>query len=152
MGLFGQLSSENVFSAGDDILKSFLDGQYDRVELVYNHFKNAATQLITNEVFLPVDMQQNKAKGARKNDYLFEPDKVAILEELIPRSLKTHLYRALLDSNAAEHGARMVAMDKATENAGELLKSLRLQYNQARQAAITREISEIVGGAAALQG
>jgi F-type H+-transporting ATPase subunit gamma len=152
MGLFGHLSSENVFSAGDDILKSFLDGQYDRVELVYNQFKNAATQLITNEVFLPVDMQQNKGKAARKNDYLFEPGKVAILEELIPRSLKTHLYRALLDSNAAEHGARMVAMDKATENAGELLKSLRLQYNQARQAAITREISEIVGGAAALQG
>jgi F-type H+-transporting ATPase subunit gamma len=152
MGLFGHLSSENVFSAGDDILKSFLDGQYDRVELVYNQFKNAATQLITNEVFLPVDMQQNKGKAARKNDYLFEPGKVAILEELIPRSLKTHLYRSLLDSNAAEHGARMVAMDKATENAGELLKSLRLQYNQARQAAITREISEIVGGAAALQG
>lgn len=152
MALFGQLSSEHVFAAGDDILKAFLDGQYDRVELVYNQFKNAATQLITNEVFLPVDMQQNKARSARKNDYLFEPGKVAILEELIPRSLKTHLYRALLDSNAAEHGARMVAMDKATENAGELLKSLRLQYNQARQAAITREISEIVGGAAALQG
>jgi F-type H+-transporting ATPase subunit gamma len=94
----------------------------------------------------------NQSSNKKKKEYIFEPGKVAILQELIPRSLKTQLYRAILDSHASEHGARMVAMDKATDNAGELLRSLRLAYNQARQAAITREISEIVGGAAALQG
>jgi len=150
MGVFNGLNAKQAFEAGEWVLNGFLNGSYDRVELVYNQFKNAATQIITNDVFLPVDMQKSRIE--KKNDYLFEPGKVEILEELIPRSLKTHLYRALLDSNAAEHGARMIAMDKATDNAGELLKSLRLAYNQARQAAITSEISEIVGGAAALQG
>jgi F-type H+-transporting ATPase subunit gamma len=150
MGIFAGLDSKQAFAAGEWILNGFLNGSYDRVELVYNQFKNAATQIISNEVFLPIDMQKTGVQ--KKNDYLFEPGKVEILEELIPRSLKTQLFRALLDSNAAEHGARMIAMDKATENAGELLKSLRLAYNQARQAAITSEISEIVGGAAALQG
>jgi F-type H+-transporting ATPase subunit gamma len=150
IGLFGNLSSESVFELGDWILKAYMSGKYDRVELVFNQFKNAATQILTNEVFLPVELSQSSNK--KKKDYLFEPGKVAILQELIPRSLKTQLYRAILDSHASEHGARMVAMDKATDNAGELLRSLRLAYNQARQAAITREISEIVGGAAALQG
>jgi F-type H+-transporting ATPase subunit gamma len=150
MGTFGNLNAASVFEAGDWILEAYLSGKYDRVELVYNQFKNAATQILTNEVFLPVEM--NQSSGKKKNDYIFEPGKVAILQELIPRSLKTQLYRAILDSHASEHGARMVAMDKATDNAGELLRSLRLSYNQARQAAITREISEIVGGAAALQG
>lgn len=150
IGLFGNLNSESVFEAGDWILNAYMSGTYDRVELVYNQFKNAATQILTNEVFLPVEMNPTSVK--KKNDYIFEPGKVAILQELIPRSLKTQLYRAILDSHASEHGARMVAMDKATDNAGELLRSLRLAYNQARQAAITSEISEIVGGAAALQG
>ncbi|MBU6325251.1 MAG: ATP synthase F1 subunit gamma [Bacteroidetes bacterium] len=150
IGLFANLNADSVFEAGDWILNAYMNGTYDRVELVYNQFKNAATQILTNEVFLPVEMSTASAK--KKNDYIFEPGKVAILQELIPRSLKTQLYRAILDSHASEHGARMVAMDKATDNAGELLRSLRLAYNQARQAAITREISEIVGGAAALQG
>ena len=150
IGLFGNLNSDSVFEAGDWILNAYMNGSYDRVELVYNQFKNAATQILTNEVFLPIEMNQSSNK--KKKEYIFEPGKVAILQELIPRSLKTQLYRAILDSHASEHGARMVAMDKATDNAGELLRSLRLAYNQARQAAITREISEIVGGAAALQG
>ena len=150
IGLFGNLNADTVFEAGDWILNAYMSGAYDRVELVYNQFKNAATQILTNEVFLPIEM--NQSSGKKKKEYIFEPGKVAILQELIPRSLKTQLYRAILDSHASEHGARMVAMDKATDNAGELLRSLRLAYNQARQAAITREISEIVGGAAALQG
>lgn len=150
IGLFTNLNATSVFATGDWILNAYMDGTYDRVELVYNQFKNAATQILTNEVFLPIEMKSGG--NGKKIDYIFEPGKVSILQELIPRSLKTQLYRAILDSHASEHGARMVAMDKATDNAGELLRSLRLAYNQARQAAITREISEIVGGAAALQG
>jgi len=149
---FQDLSADAVFEIGDHILAEFHKGTYDRVEVIYNKFKNAATQFPTVETLLPVEPNGEPTDQSSNNDYIFEPDKTTILEELIPRSIKTQLYKAILDSVASEHGSRMVAMDKSTENAGELLKSLRLQYNQARQAAITNEISEIVGGAAALQG
>jgi F-type H+-transporting ATPase subunit gamma len=148
---FTRLKAETGFEIGDYILESFLSGKYSRVEVVYNKFKNAATQIVTNDILLPVSIKAGGAKTV-SNDYIFEPNKVEILEELIPRSIKTHLYRALLDSFASEHGARMISMDKATDNAGEILKQLKLIYNRGRQAAITNEISEIVGGAAALQG
>lgn len=147
--LFSSLNSEKGFELGDFALESFLSGKYNKVEVVYNKFKNAATQIISNETLLPVSITGNKSNVA-PNDYIFEPNKVDILEELIPRSIKTDLYRCLLDSFASEHGARMIAMDKATDNAGEILKELKLIYNRGRQAAITNEISEIVGGAAAL--
>jgi len=144
-------SSETSFAAMQGVIDAYLLGKYDRVEVVYNKFKNAATQILVNEQLLPIANNVSESTSA-SSDYIFEPGKVAILEDLIPRSLNTMFYRALLDSLASEHGARMVAMDKATENAGDLLRALRLAYNQARQAAITREISEIVGGVAALEG
>jgi F-type H+-transporting ATPase subunit gamma len=144
-------SAETSFAAMQGVIDAYLLGKYDRVEVVYNKFKNAATQILVNEQLLPIANNVSESTSA-SSDYLFEPGKVAILEDLIPRSLNTLFYRALLDSLASEHGARMVAMDKATENAGDLLRALRLAYNQARQAAITREISEIVGGVAALEG
>ncbi|HYG15920.1 MAG TPA: ATP synthase F1 subunit gamma [Bacteroidia bacterium] len=147
--LFQRLDAANAFEAGEYAVKAFLNGEYDRVDLVYNQFKNAATQILKDEQFLPVDLDAMKGKESNVN-YIFEPGKVEILNDLIPRAMKTKFYRALLDSFASEHGARMISMDKATDNAGELLKALRLKYNQARQAAITNEISEIVGGAAAL--
>lgn len=149
--IFQRLNSDNAFEIGDELLNLYLSGKYDKIEIVYNQFKNAATQIMTNENYLPIKMAKVQDSADAKNDYIFEPDKISILEELIPRSLKTQLYKAMLDSFASEHGARMVAMDAATENAGELLNNLRLKYNQARQAAITNEISEIVGGAAALE-
>jgi len=149
---FQDLNAEAVFEIGDYILSEFHKGTYDKVEVIYNKFKNAATQFPTVEALLPVEASMEGETTDANNDYIFEPDKTTILEELIPRSIKTQLYKAMLDSVASEHGSRMVAMDKSTENAGDLLKSLRLEYNQARQAAITNEISEIVGGAAALQG
>jgi len=147
---FLNLNGETGFELGEYLLEAYKKGTYDKIEVVYNRFKNAATVLLTNESFLPIvsdDFEQSKGK---KNDYIFEPSNTEILESLIPRILKTQIYRALLDSFASEHGSRMVAMDKATDNAGELLKSLKLEYNRARQAAITTEISEIVGGASAL--
>jgi F-type H+-transporting ATPase subunit gamma len=148
---FLNLSGEAGFEIGTFLLDSFKNKKIDAIEIVYNQFKNAATLILTNESFLPINLNNFgvKAKNGKKNDYIFEPSDVEILEELIPRILKTQLYRALLDSFASEHGARMVAMDKATENAGDLLKSLKVEYNRARQAAITTEISEIVSGAAA---
>ncbi len=148
---FQKLSAEEGFRVGDAVFEQFLSGKYDRVDLVYNQFKNAATQIVKDDQFLPVDIDSLEASES-STSYIFEPSKVEILNELIPRALKTKLYSAMLDSFASEHGARMVSMDKATENAGELLKQFRLKYNQARQAAITNEISEIVGGAAALEG
>lgn len=151
MGTFGNLNAETGFNIGDYIMGKFLDGSYSRVEVVYNKFKNAATQIVSNDILLPVSMKKG-ASNNTNNDYIFEPNKVEILEELIPRSIKTQLYRSLLDSFASEHGARMISMDKATDNAGEILKQLKLIYNRGRQAAITNEISEIVGGAAALNG
>ncbi len=147
---FLTLNAETGFSIGERILAEFKAGKYDAVEIVYNQFKNAATQILTNDQFLPIDKSTFGGTGDAKNDYIFEPSKAEILEALIPRILKTHVYRCLLDSLASEHGARMISMDKATDNAGELIKALKLEYNRARQAAITTEISEIVGGAAAL--
>lgn len=139
------INADKVFDAINNVLNQYLAGEFDSVSVVYNKFKNAATQILVNEPLLPIVADNTVAKSGN-TDYLFEPSKVEILLDLIPRSIKTQFYRMLLDSLASEHGARMVAMDKATDNAGELLRSLRLAYNQARQAAITREISEIVGG------
>ena len=149
---FLTLNGEAGFKVGQFLLEAYKSGEFDAIELVYNQFKNAATLILTNEPFLPINVNAIGGKKTQKNDYLFEPSNAEILEELIPRILKTQLYRALLDSFASEHGARMVAMDKATENAGDLLKSLKVEYNRARQAAITTEISEIVSGAAAQSG
>lgn len=149
--IFQNQNAENVFKVGDNIIDDFIKGKYDEVRVVYNQFKNAATQIVKVERLMPVDLSHLiKGKKAHSIDYIFEPGKVEILQSLVPQAIKTQLLKAVLDSSASEHGARMVAMDKATENAGELLKNLRLQYNQARQAAITTEISEIVGGAAAM--
>ncbi|MCK9480443.1 MAG: ATP synthase F1 subunit gamma [Bacteroidia bacterium] len=151
INIFQDLNSNNANAVVETILNAYLNDEYSSVEIIYNQFKNAATQVLVHDRFLPVKITVS-SETTLNNDYIFEPGKFEILQELIPRTLKTKFYRYLLDSFASEHGARMIAMDKATENAGELLKSLRLQYNQARQAAITNEISEIVGGAAALAG
>lgn len=148
--LFGDLTFESVAEVAEDIMNHFVARDYDKVVLVYNQFKNAATQIIMAENFLPVQSAENE--GAVVGDYLFEPTKQEIVEQLIPKSLKTQLFKAVLDSHAAEHGARMTAMHKATDNASELRKELTLTYNKARQAAITAEILEIVGGAEALKG
>lgn len=148
--LFNDLTFENVSSIADDIMKKYREGSFDKVVLVYNQFKNAATQIIMAENFLPIQSESNDIEAA--GDYLFEPTKEEIVEELIPKSLKTQMFKAILDSHAAEHGARMTAMHKATDNASELKKELTLTYNKARQAAITGEILEIVGGAEALNG
>ena len=131
------------------IMDAYENGDFDKVVLIYNQFKNAATQLVQVEQLLPIETE--KAEGSKSSsDYIFEPSKKEIVEDLIPKSLKTQFYKAVLDSNASEHGARMTAMHKATENAGDMLSALKLSYNKARQAAITTEILEIVGGAAAL--
>lgn len=149
--LFDNLTFANVAPVVEKILSLFTDEQIDKVELVYNQFKNAAVQITTIEQFLPVQAPQTEKRG-KSNDYIFEPDKEFIVADLIPRSLKTQLFKALLDSHASEHGARMTSMHKATDNAGALIKELKLMYNKARQAAITNEILEIVGGAEALAG
>jgi len=148
--VYDNLVFENVSPIAESIMQAFVAGEYDRVELVYNQFKNAATQACVVEQYLPVAPAQN-ADAASTTDYIFEPAKAEIVQDLIPRSLKTQLYAATLDSYASEHGARMTAMHKATDNASELLKQLKLSYNKARQASITNEILEIVGGAAALE-
>ncbi len=153
--LIHDLSFENAREAGQFILDEFKSGYFDRVEFVYNEFKNVATQIVVNEQFLPVPAVEEteveeEEKSSSNVDYILEPSKEFIFQEIIPKSLKIQFYKALLESNASEHGARMTAMDKATENAGELLKELKLTYNRTRQAAITTEILEIVGGAEAL--
>jgi F-type H+-transporting ATPase subunit gamma len=148
--LFGDLTFDNVANVAEGIMEQFVEGDYDKVVLVYNQFKNAATQIIMNENFLPVQAAENESEVVV--DYIFEPTKKEIIEQLIPKSLKTQLFKAVLDSHAAEHGARMTAMHKATDNASDLKKDLTLTYNKARQAAITNEILEIVGGAEALSG
>ena len=148
--VFLDLSYKNISSIAESIMNHYLEGKYDKVVLVYNQFKNAATQKIMNESYLPVEAPSEQ--DIKVGDYIFEPQKKEIIEELIPKSLKTQLYKALLDSHASEHGARMTAMHKATDNASELKKELTLSYNKARQAAITAEILEIVGGAEALNG
>ena len=149
--IFDKLTFNNVSAIANTIMDQFASGKYDKVILVYNRFKNAAVQIIENEQFLPVLPPVN-AEAQSSVDYIYEPEKNQILEELIPRTLKVQLFKALLDSNAAEHGARMTSMHKATDNAGEMVKDLKLTYNKARQAAITGEILEIVAGAEALNG
>ena len=148
--LFTDLNFENVSEIAQRIMEQYVCGDYDKVVLIYNQFKNAATQIVKTENFLPI--QREEKKEAAIGDYIFEPTKQEIVDQLIPKSLKTQLFKAVLDSHAAEHGARMTAMHKATDNAGVLKKELTLTYNKARQAAITGEILEIVGGAEALNG
>ncbi len=147
--LFGELSFDSVRKVAESVMKAYAEGEYGRVELVYNEFKNVATQILRVEQFLPIVGSDNEEEVSAV-DYIYEPSVEFIVGELIPKSLKIQLYKALLESNAAEHGARMTAMDKATENAGELLDDLKLAYNRTRQAAITKELSEIVAGAEAL--
>jgi len=149
--LFTGLSFDKVRAAAEFAMDGFVNKDYDRIDIVYNEFKNVATQILRAEQFLPVvEPERPEEDENQVTDYIYEPNKATIIEELIPKSLKIQFYKALLESNAAEHGARMTAMDKATENAGELLKELRLTYNRTRQAAITTEILEIVAGAEAL--
>ncbi len=148
--IFDDLSFEAVAQIAEALMQRFAEGQYDRIDLVYNHFKNAATQKVMTEQFLPI--QPPAERVAPSVDYLYEPSEVEIVSQLIPKALKTQLYKAIRDSFASEHGARMTAMHKATDNASELRDQLKLTYNKARQAAITNEILEIVGGAEALAG
>lgn len=149
--IYLNLNFENVQAAAKAAMKAFENKEFDAVEIVYSEFKNAATQRFVAEPFLPIPKTPKKA-GAKKSDFIFEPAKEELIAELMPKILNTQLYKAVLDGNASEHGARMTAMDKASENANELLKSLKISYNRARQAAITTELTEIVSGAAALQG
>lgn len=152
--VFGSLSFDTVRVAAEEAMEGFRSGQFDEVTMVYNEFKNVATQIVRAEQLLPLVVVEAPVTATptptANVDYIFEPSKEEIVQTLIPQSLKVQLYKAVLESNASEHGARMTAMDKATENAGELLKSLKLTYNRTRQAAITTEILEIVGGAEAL--
>jgi F-type H+-transporting ATPase subunit gamma len=156
--IFSALTFENVTKITDAIMAGFVKGEFDKVEVVYNRFRNAAVQFITTEQLLPLPKAEETPADLKSDkkttnvDYILEPSQEEIVEQLIPKSIKIQLYKAVLDSHASEHGARMTSMDKATENAGELLKALKLSYNQARQAAITTELTEIVSGAAALNG
>ena len=147
-GIYDDLSFDNASAIAEDLMKQFVDGKYDRIVLVYNQFKNAATQIVMREQFLPIVPVERDENVVL--DYIFEPSKEEIVEELIPKSLKMQIFKALRDSFASEHGARMTAMHKATDNATELRNDLKLSYNKARQASITNEILEIVGGAEAL--
>lgn len=149
--IFLNLTFESVQAASQAAVKAFENKEFDKVDLVYSEFKNAATQKFVLEQFLPIPKVEAKG-GAKKVDFIFEPSKEELIAELMPKILNTQLFKAVLDAHASEHGARMTAMDKATENANELLKSLKISYNRARQAAITTELTEIVSGAAALQG
>jgi F-type H+-transporting ATPase subunit gamma len=149
--LFDKLEFEKVSEVAEFLMKQFLDGEVDLIYVLYNQFKNAASQIITREQFLPITASHDADVSTFQNDYIFEPDVDYIIDELIPNTLRIKLFKGLLDSNAAEHGARMTAMTQATDNAGELLKELKLTYNRTRQAAITKEILEIVGGAEALE-
>jgi F-type H+-transporting ATPase subunit gamma len=147
-GVYDDLTFDNVSAIAEDLMELYTKGSYDKIEIVYNKFKNAATQIIMTEQFLPI--VPIKGDVSATTDYIFEPTKEEIVEQLIPKSLKTQLYKGIRDSFASEHGARMTAMHKATDNATELRNQLKLTYNKARQAAITNEILEIVGGAEAL--
>lgn len=149
--IFSNLNFEGVAAAAKYAMDVFANGEVDAVDIIYSEFRNAATQRFIAEPFLPVKKTEKK-KGEAQADFIFEPDKNVLIEELMPKILNTQLYKAMLDANASEHGARMTAMDKATDNANELLKALKISYNRARQAAITTELTEIVSGAAALQG
>jgi F-type H+-transporting ATPase subunit gamma len=150
--LYNDLTFDNVSVVADKIMKSFTLKEYDRVELIYNQFKNAAVQNLTNEVFLPVETVVSGKVRTTPVDYIYEPDKEEIVKELVPKSLKIQFYKAILDSFVAEHGARMTAMHKATDNATALIRDMTLQYNKARQASITNQILEVVSGAEALKG
>lgn len=149
--VFSDLSFDNIRRAAVFAQKGFLNKDFDRVELIYSQFRNAATQEFVVEPYLPIPRVEQK-KGAKSLDFIFEPSIGEMLQELMPKILNTQVYKAILDANASEHGARMTAMDKASENANEILKALKISYNRARQAAITTELTEIVSGAAALQG
>jgi len=146
--VYDELTFENVSIIAEELMEKFTSGSYDRIDIVYNKFKNAATQIIMTEQFLPIVPMEGEAGST--SEYIYEPSKLEIVEELIPKSLKTQLYKGIRDSFASEHGARMTAMHKATDNATDLRNQLKLTYNKARQAAITNEILEIVGGAEAL--
>ncbi|MBL0043554.1 MAG: ATP synthase F1 subunit gamma [Flavobacteriales bacterium] len=153
--LYDGLNFDKVAPKAELIMELFANGTYDQVILIYNKFKNAAVQILSEEQFLPVlppAVSAGSVTNKNKTDHIMEPDRATIVREIVPKSLKIQLYKALLDSNAAEHGARMTAMHKATDNADALLKALKLTYNKARQASITNEILEIVGGAEALKG
>ena len=149
--MFNDLTFERSSEIAEFLMKEFADGKVDKVVVVYNKFINAAVQEVMSEQFLPI-IPTVSEDGTSAGDYIFEPSKIEIVEDLLPKSLKVQLFKALLDSSASEHGARMTAMHKATDNAGEMKRDLTLLYNKARQAAITNEILEIVGGAEALNG
>ncbi len=149
--LFNFLDFDHVRAAAEYTIESFMSQEFDRIEIIYNEFKNVATQIIRNEQFLPIlPLESLEETNIQNVDFIAEPNEVFIFNEIIPKSLKIQFYKGLLESNASEHGARMTAMGQATDNAGELLKELKLTYNRTRQAAITKEILEIVGGAEAL--
>lgn len=154
--IFDQLSFDNCSLIAQEIMDHFVSGNYDRIHLIYNQFKNAAVQLLIEEQYLPVKIIEKRDEEGNIlktfTDYIFEPDKKELVKKLIPQSLKLQLYKALIDSYASEQGARMTAMHKATDNATEMIKQYKLDYNKARQASITNEILEIVGGANALKG
>jgi F-type H+-transporting ATPase subunit gamma len=152
--IFDDLTFENSCAIAERLMDEFLEKKYDKIIIIYNQFKNAAVQILQEQQFLPIVESEEETQDAKEvqANYLFEPNKNEILEALVPKTIKVQLYKALLDSFAAEHGARMTAMQKATDNADEMLKALKLSYNKARQAAITNEILEIVGGAEALNG
>jgi F-type H+-transporting ATPase subunit gamma len=150
--LYSDLTFERTKMIADRLMNLYLTKEYDRIEIIYNQFRNAAVQRLTEEVFLPVSTSPEGKAGSVSTDYIYEPDQVSIVSELIPKTLRIQLYRAVLDSFAAEHGARMTAMHQATDNATELIRDLTLQYNKARQAAITNQLLEVVSGAEALKG
>jgi F-type H+-transporting ATPase subunit gamma len=150
--LFNDLTFENVSAVADKVMTGFVTREFDRVELIYNHFKNAAVQQLRTELFLPLEAAQVADEATIPPDYIYEPGREAIVKELIPKSLKIQFYKAVLDSFVAENGARMTAMHKATDNATTMISDLTLQYNKARQAAITNQILEVVNGAEALKG
>ncbi|MFH1001421.1 MAG: ATP synthase F1 subunit gamma [Bacteroidota bacterium] len=148
---FNDLNYEIVFPLAEKLMQQFVSKKYDKIVLVYNQFKNAASQILSTEQFLPILKVETKLSLKNPTEYIFEPSKQEVVDALIPNVLKVQFYKSLLDSFAAEHGARMIAMSQATDNASEMLKTLKLQYNKARQASITAEILEIVGGAEALK-
>jgi len=148
--IFDELSFENVSLIAEVLMKKFTDKEVDSIQIIYNKFKNAATQIVMQEQYLPIENTVTENNQQESADYIFEPSKIEIISELIPKSLRTQLFKSIRDSYASEHGARMTAMHKATDNATELRDQLKLTYNKARQAAITNEILEIVGGAEAL--
>ena len=150
--IFDDLTFENISAIADILMSKFLNKEFDSVQIVYNKFKNAATQIVTQEQYLPIENKDSENEQKESSDYIFEPSQTEIIYELIPKSLKTQLYKSIRDSYASEHGARMTAMHKATDNATDLRDQLKLTYNKSRQAAITNEILEIVGGAEALNG